>query len=236
MSAAAAAGGESALEPCPAVHVEVHSDVPSPSPGVITASDFDMSQITPKTHLFFDDDVRYSNQVQTATTQFNLKAVFCPPQEMFSLYSGSGEETLIHEPGLYRTTKLSGIQYQQYVPLYRVLDTPMSTPSSVGTGLTCEMISRLIEFEHAETRTGCYFFDFDKTITYVAGTCFNFIMAPSKKETQRQTQQREESEKIYSKNTQDILFQIMLMKNPQLNQQLNPPVEVVCNYYNSYLI
>jgi hypothetical protein len=188
---AAAAGGESALEPCPAVHVEVHSDVPLPLPGVITASDFDMSQITSETHLFFDDDVRYSNQVQTATTQFNLKAVFCPPQEMFSLYSGSGEETSIHEPGLYRTTKLSGIPYDTYRRLQMMLDTPHSNPSSVGTGLTCEMISRLIELEGQESRrTGCYFFDFDKTVTYVAGTCFNFIPQPPKKETKEKKKER----------------------------------------------
>jgi hypothetical protein len=192
---AAAAGGESALEPCPAVHVEVHSDVPLPLPGVINASDFvapdfDMSQIIPETHLFFDDDVRYSNQVQKATPpQFNLKAVFCRPQEEFSLYSGSGEETSIHEPGLYRTTKMKYI-HQQYVPLYRMLDTPKSTPSSIGTGLTCEMISRLIEFEHAETRTGCYFFDFDKTVTYVAGTCFNFIPQPPQKENKEKKKER----------------------------------------------
>ena len=189
---AAAAGGESAIEPCPAVHVEVHSDVPLPLPGVITASDFDMSQITPETHLFFDDDVRYSNQVQTATTQFNLKAVFCPPQEMFSLYSGSGE-VQITTPRMYPTIKSRGIHDANSLDSMLLA----SPPSSVGTGLTCEMISRLIELEGQESRrTGCYFFDFDKTVTYVAGTCFNFIPQPPKKET-KETKEKKKERNMY---------------------------------------
>jgi hypothetical protein len=84
------------------------------------------------------------------------------------------------------------------------------------------MISRLIEFEHAETRTGCYFFDFDKTITYVAGTCFNFIMAPSKKDTQRQTQQREESEKNLLQEYTRYLVSNYVNEEPAVEPAVEP--------------
>lgn len=223
----AAAGGESVVEPCPTVPEEVHSDVPLPDvplPGVINASDFvapdfDMSQIIPETHLFFDDDVRYSNQVQKATTpQFNLKAVFCRPQEGFYLYSGY-DEVQITTPPLYPTIKSRGIHDANSLESMLLA----SPPSSVGTGLTCEMISRLIQLESTETRrTGCYFFDFDKTVTYVAGTCFHFIPQPPKKETKEKKKERNMYESGLVKEYARYLVSNYVVQEPAVEPALEP--------------
>ena len=155
-------------------------------PGVIPASEFNPSSIPPSTHLFFDDDINYIVSVQERMNQRELPVacVYCRPPVSVVLHA--------HNTGL----AVTEIKYQNKFREMKQLGTPRGRlrdflgqhiETTIGTGFTTAMISQLIEHERgAATMTAgrkrqrLYFFDFDKTLTYVPGMSFAFLQENSK--------------------------------------------------------
>ena len=148
-------------------------------PGVIPASEFNPSSIDPNTHLFFDDDRKYIEPVQETMNKRELKVacVYCPPPESIVLHA---PKTLVVVSGIVKPTQFR-VMKQEGTPrgyLRDFLGDHME--KGIGTGFTIAMIAQLIDFERSSAaaeskRRRLYFFDFDRTLTYVPGMSFAFL-------------------------------------------------------------
>jgi len=139
-------------------------------PGVIYGSQFDSLQITDSTNLFFDDQPTNVMDVQRVANknEWNLKSVLCLPDNI-TLHGGpTGKTTLNCVDG--------GIIYSGL----KKLDTAftddfkarLSSSTEIGTGITREIILKIIANETASQRTGLYFFDFDMLLNQFGGLKF----------------------------------------------------------------
>ncbi len=140
--------------------------------GTILSSSFGSSRVLSARHLFFDDDMKYIGPVQALANGnegLNLQTVYCQIPSEFTLHNESGHQN-IRNPNEFRTTKLSGLSNSDFKKWLSNLN----VDSSVGTGLTVDVIRALIDRETHSDKTSMYFFDFDQTLTYVKGLNFNF--------------------------------------------------------------
>ena len=140
-------------------------------PGAIYGSQFDSLQITDSTNLFFDDQPHNVVDVQRAAIEYkwNLQSVLCLPDNI-----------TLHGIGATGKTTLNcfngGITYSGL----KKLDTAftddfkarLSSSTEIGTGITREIILKIIANETASQRTGLYFFDFDMLLNQFGGLNF----------------------------------------------------------------
>lgn len=151
-------------------------------PGVIHASEFSSSSIPPGTHLFFDDDLKYINPVQERMNQRVLPVacacVYCEPPTSVVLHEHESNQAVkIKSPNKFREMKELGTprgDFQDFLGEY--------IPDKIGTSFTPALISQLILFEQSSDRDPrrLYFFDFDRTLTFVPGLSFAFLPKKSK--------------------------------------------------------
>ena len=154
-------------------------------PGVIPASDFNPSSIDPNTHLFFDDDRKYIDPVQETMNvrEFPVTCIYCPPPKKVVIHAHeSGDAFEITRPNQFREYKQSGTPRGEFRDF---LGEHME--KEIGTGFTSAMIAQLIEIERGAAtmtagrkRRGIYFFDFDRTLTFVPGLSLAFLPKKSK--------------------------------------------------------
>ena len=155
--------------------------------GTIHASEFNPSSIHPNTHLFFDDDIKYIEPVQETMNarefQFPVTCVYCsPPMKVVLHAHDTGAASEITRPNQFRQMK------QQGTPIGDLRDfLGEHMEKEIGTGFTSAMISQLIEHERGAAtmaagskRRRIYFFDFDRTLTFVPGLSFAFLPKKSK--------------------------------------------------------
>lgn len=141
-------------------------------PGSVLSSN--LIGLRENTHLFFDDDMKYIGPVQAladANPGFNLQTVYCQIPNEFGLYNLSGHQ-IISNPTNFRKAKLSGILNKDFKEWL----SRSKAESSVGTGLTVDVIRALIDREAQSDKKCMYFFDFDQTLTYVKGLNFDFVL------------------------------------------------------------
>jgi len=155
------------------------ASTPTPLPeGAIDATEFNPSSLDPKTHLFFDDDRKYIDPVQEKMNkdEISLACVYCRPPETIVLHAhktGSAV-TEIKRPNTFREMKQLGTPVGAFRDFLG-----QHMEKEIGTGFTSAMISQLIDFETslraAESKRRLYFFDFDRTLTFVPGVSFAFL-------------------------------------------------------------
>jgi hypothetical protein len=156
-------------------------------PGAIHASEFNPSSIPPSTHLFFDDDMKYIVPVQERMNQreFPVACVYCHPPASVVLHAHDTNDAVeVIRPNKFREMKQLGTPRGD---LRTFLGEHTHTETTIGTGFTSAMISQLIEHERGAAkmtagrkRQRLYFFDFDKTLTYLPGMSFAFLPRKSK--------------------------------------------------------
>jgi len=140
-------------------------------PGVIYGPQFDSLQITDSTNLFFDDQPHNVVDVQRVANEneWNLKSVLCLPDNI-----------TLHGIGATGKTTLNcfngGITYSGLKKLDTFTDdfkARLSSSTEIGTGITREIILKIIANETASRqRTGLYFFDFDMLLNQFGGLNF----------------------------------------------------------------
>jgi hypothetical protein len=146
-------------------------DAPMPE-GIILSSSFGSSGVLSTRHLFFDDDMKYIRPVQelaNGNQGLNLQTVYCQIPSEFALHNESGDQN-IRNPQEFRQAKLARLPDSDFKNWLSGL----KVESSVGTGLTVDVISQLIQHETRSDKTSMYFFDFDQTLTYVKSLNFDF--------------------------------------------------------------
>jgi len=147
-------------------------DGPIP-PGSVLSSNLD--ELKPNTHLFFDDDMKYIGPVQAladANPGLNLQSVYCEIPVGFVLHNQSGTQQInVTASQGFRHAKLAGLPDSYFKNWL----SSSKADSSVGTGLTVDVIRALIDRETHSDKRCMYFFDFDQTLTYVKGLNFDFI-------------------------------------------------------------
>lgn len=126
------------------------------------------------THLFFDDDMKYIGPVQAladANPGLNLQSVYCEIPVGFVLHNQSGAQQInVTTAAEFRQSKLAGLPDSDFKNWLSGL----KVESSVGTGLTVDVIRQLIQRETQSDKKCMYFFDFDQTLTYVKSLNFDF--------------------------------------------------------------
>lgn len=153
-------------------------DAPLPPDGSVLSSNLD--RLEKNTHLFFDDDVKYIAPVQTVANgvpDLKLQTVYCQIPREFVLHNKSGNSNIITNSKEFRTAKLSGLQDSPFKSWL----SDLKPESSVGTGLTVDVIHALLEREIQSDNRCMYFFDFDQTLTYVKSLNFDFRKVPGNK-------------------------------------------------------
>ena len=163
------------------------ASTPTPLPeGAIDASEFYASLLDTNTHLFFDDDRKYIDPVQTSMNKegTSLACVYCRPPATIVLHAhdtGSAV-TEITRPNKFREMKQLGTPVGAFRDFLGE-----HIEKEIGTGFTSAMISQLIDFETSlrsaeskRTPRRLYFFDFDRTLTFVPGLSLAFLQKKSK--------------------------------------------------------
>jgi len=154
-------------------------------PGTIHVSEFNPSSIHPNAHLFFDDDRKYIDPVQETMNARKLPVacVYCHPPASVVLHAhDTGAVSVITRPNQFREMKQQGTPRGEFRDF---LGDHME--KNIGTGFTSAIISQLIEHERdaatmmsGRKRQRLYFFDFDRTLTFVPGLSFAFLPKKSK--------------------------------------------------------
>jgi hypothetical protein len=125
----------------------------------------------PSTHLFFDDQRINIRDVQTLArdNSLNLSSVWCLPFQI-ELHDETGQTTsfnCVSQKDEYIARKMRdpvAEKFKAFAEEFRSF--------SVGTGITREIIEKIIEKEEATKRTGLYFFDFDMLLSQFSGLNF----------------------------------------------------------------
>lgn len=153
------------------------SDGPIP-PGSVLSSN--LGGLRENTHLFFDDDMKYIGPVQeqaNANPDLNLQSVYCEIPVGFVLHNQSGTQQInVTTAAEFRQAKLAGLpdcDFKKWLSGLKV-------ESSVGTGLTVDVIRQLLQRETQSDKKCMYFFDFDQTLTYVISLNFDFSKVGNK--------------------------------------------------------
>ena len=127
----------------------------------------------PSLSLFFDDDRGNVIDVQRVANEndWNLKSVLCLPTQM-TLYGVDGEPRIFdcaqqQDKDDYYTLKKNDTTIAKDI----------NVPHGIGTGITREIIQKIIakETEPEPKRTGLYFFDFDMLLSQFNGLDFPII-------------------------------------------------------------
>ena len=124
----------------------------------------------PSTHLFFDDDPNNVNDVQGVANNldynWNLSSVLCLPTQMTLYGLGGGPRNFDcakqqDKDEYYTLKKNDSISIAKDI----------ADPYDIGTGITREIIQKIIEneTEPEPKRTGLYFFDFDMLMSQFNG-------------------------------------------------------------------
>lgn len=133
-----------------------------------------LNELKQNTHLFFDDDMKYIAPVQAladANPGLNLQSVYCEIPVGFVLHTQSGAQQInVTTADEFRKAKLAGLPNNDFKNWLSA----SQNESSVGTGLTVDVIHNLIQRETQSDKKCMYFFDFDQTLTYVKGLKFDF--------------------------------------------------------------
>lgn len=125
------------------------ASTPTPLPqGAIDASEFIASLLDPNTHLFFDDDRKYIDPVQTRMNKegTSLACVYCRPPATIVLHAHDAGNTVteIKRPNTFREMKQFGTPVGNF---HDFLGDHIE--KEIGTGFTSAMISQLIDFENS---------------------------------------------------------------------------------------
>jgi hypothetical protein len=180
--------------------------------GAIDASEFNASLLDPNTHLFFDDDRKYIDPVQTRMNKegTSLACVYCRPPETIVLHAhdtGSAV-TEIKQPNTFREMKQLGTPVGAFRDFLGY-----NIEEKIGTGFTSAMISQLIDFETSlraaeskRTPRRLYFFDFDRTLTFAPGMSFAFLPKKSKTRSAPPMTEIPESERFLLSQYAKYLF------------------------------
>jgi hypothetical protein len=148
-------------------------DAPMPE-GIILSSSFSSSGVLSTRHLFFDDDMKYIGPVQelaNAKPDLNLQSVYCEIPVEFVLHNQSGAQQInVTTADKFRQAKLAGLPNSDF----KIWLSNLKVESLVGTGLTVDVISKLIHRETQSDKKCMYFFDFDQTLSYVKSLNFDF--------------------------------------------------------------
>jgi hypothetical protein len=126
--------------------------------------DFDINANNPSTHLFFDDHPYNIIPVQDMANVkvLNLKSVWCLPTLM-TLYGIEGGPQFFDCANQEKKDAYYKLKLTDAASFVR--DVPRSTPRKIGTGITREIIQKIISKEREQTRQGVYFFDFDMLLS-----------------------------------------------------------------------
>ena len=140
-------------------------------PGAIYGPQFDSLQITDSTNLFFDDQPTNVVDVQRVANEneWNLKSVLCLPDNITLHGIGAtGKTTLNCFNG-----KITYSQLKKLDPGFAEdFKERLVSSYEIGTGITREIIQKIIKTETANQRTGLYFFDFDMLLNQFGGLNF----------------------------------------------------------------
>jgi hypothetical protein len=186
--------------------------------GAIDATEFNPSSLDPKTHLFFDDDRKYIDPVQEKMNKdgISLACVYCRPPAAIVLHAhNTGRAvTEITIPNRFREMKQLGTPVGAFRDF---LGDHME--KEIGTGFTSAMISRLIDFETslraAESKRRLYFFDFDRTLTFVPGMSFAFLPKKLKTRTTPPITEIPEPERVLLSQYAKYLFSDYCGQEPE---------------------
>lgn len=198
------------------------ASTPTPLPeGAIDATEFNPSSLDPKTHLFFDDDRKYIDPVQAKMNKdgISLACVYCRPPAAIVLHAHDTGRTVTEITLLNRFREM------------KQLGTPVGSfrdflgdhmEKEIGTGFTSAMISRLIDFETslraAESKRRprrLYFFDFDRTLTFVPGMSFAFLPKKLKTRTTPPITEIPEPERVLLSQYAKYLFSDYCGEEPE---------------------
>lgn len=123
----------------------------------------------PSTHLFFDDQLPNIRDVQKVAiyNEWNLSSVWCLPNQI-ELHDETGQTSFncVSQKDEYIARKMTDVaeNFRAFAEEFRSF--------SVGSGITREIIEKIIEKEEATKRTGLYFFDFDMLLSQFSGLNF----------------------------------------------------------------
>jgi hypothetical protein len=146
-------------------------------PNAINADEFNMDDILPTTHLFFDDVINNIVDVQTAVNklplqlQLQLQSVHCPGDSLLLYYDDADTKDNV----------VSINNVNDYVKLKHMDPDPefknfKPSGGEVGPGITNNMIQQIISYEEANPSSGrIYFFDFDRVLNQLGGLDFSFL-------------------------------------------------------------
>jgi hypothetical protein len=140
-------------------------------PNAINADEFNMDDISPTTHLFFDDVINNIVDVQTAVNklQLQLQSVHCPGDSLLLYYDDADTKdnvVSINNVNDYVNLKHMDPEFKNFKPI----------GGEVGPGITYNMIQQIISYEEANPSSGrIYFFDFDRLLNQLGGLDFSFL-------------------------------------------------------------
>jgi hypothetical protein len=142
-------------------------------PNAINADEFNMRNIRPTTHLFFDDVMNNIVDVQTAANelQLQLQSVHFPGDSLLLYYDDADTKdnvVSINNVNDYVKLKHMDPEFKNFKPI----------GGEVGPGITYNMIQQIISYENEQASPSSgriYFFDFDRVLNQLGGLDFSFL-------------------------------------------------------------